>query len=265
MLLRTLLALFLTLTYALYADDWQGGSYARHSSVQQTQGEKAIDSMHLKLDDCVLDVGCGDGKLLAKIKELAPIGNIIGIDPSESMLSYAQNEFPNINFFKAKAEDFKLEERFDHIFSCCAMHWVKDQKIALDNIYTHLKPNGKFHCVVASSKEGLAFHKALKETLEVFKEDFVGYENPLYTPDLETHRKLLTQAGFHIDSIHYDYYQVDYQDQNELKNWIQQWLPEAKYLSEDKQKPFFDELMSRYQDGSHWGEYFISIKASKLD
>lgn len=255
--------LFLAWGGVIFPDDWNGADYAQYSSVQTSHAEKLLKNLNLQPNDWILDLGCGDGKITAQLAKQLPQGHVIGLDPSDSMLEKAINSFPNLCFIHGRAEDFSFESRFDHILAIHVMHWVKDQKTALANIYKHLKPNGQIHFILSPSKEGLPFYNALQKTLSSYAEDFIGFENPQQVFDIETYRKLLVDAGFHIDALHYVYHESVHEDRLALQSWIQQWLPYGKHLSEPKKSAFFEELMNHYPDQTRWGEYVLIIQATK--
>lgn len=255
--------LFLAWAGVIFPDDWNGTEYTRYSSVQISHAERLLNGLKLQPNDWILDLGCGDGKVTALLAEHVSKGHVVGIDPSDSMLEKAKSSFPYLCFLNGKAEDFSIEARFDHIIAIHVMHWIKDQRTALKNIYNHLKPKGQIHFILAPSKEGLPFYNALQKTLQSYAQDFVGFENPQQVFDIETYRKLLVEAGFHIDALHYVYHESIHEGRLALQSWIQQWLPHGKYLSEPKKTAFFNELMDRYPDPTHWGEYVLIIEATK--
>jgi len=278
---------FLTFSLLLFtfcnlaaADYWNGSDYAQNSSVQQSHGQRLFSSLSLKGNEKILDVGCGDGKLTVHLAERVPQGLVIGIDPSDSMLFKAQSLkqasiFPNLFFFKGWAENFSFAERFDHIIAIHVMHWIKNQEIALSNIYSHLKPGGQVHLILAPSKEGLPFYRALQKTVLGWKQDFENFDNPQKVFDMETYRKYLIQVGFHIDAIHYVYHESVHENKDKLKAWIQQWLPHGKHLPIAKQSTFFETLMDHYlaeigldsQSSApvRWGEYVLIVEATKRE
>lgn len=262
-----------------FADVWNGADYAKNSSVQLSHGERLLSHLALNGDERILDVGCGDGKITALLAQKAFNGVVIGIDPSFSMLAkardfYCQNDFPNLSFYEGSAETFKGEEPFDHIVAIHVMHWIKDQEKALKNIYALLKSGGKAHLILAPTKEGLPFDLALKRTLKTWESDFVDFENPQQVFDMETYRKMLIQAGFHVRSIHYIYHETVHENKEKLRDWIKQWLPYGKYLSFSKQTLFLNELMHHYlleiqapvdtKESVPWGEYVLIIEAEKV-
>ncbi len=268
-----LLILGLIFTSApLLSLEWDGKEYSQNSSVQLSHAEIMLKNINLNGDEKVLDIGCGDGKITALLAQRVPNGTVIGIDPSPSMLTKAcelqkENAFPNLKFYQDSVEKFSFKEKFDHITAIHVMHWLEKQETALKNIYDHLKPGGQIHFILAPSKEGLPFHQALEKTVLEWDENFKEFVNPQKAFDMETYRKLVVDAGFHIRAIHYVYHESIHENREKLKLWIKQWLPHHKHLPECKQIAFLDELMDNYMgeagDPVCWGEYVLIVEATR--
>lgn len=265
----------LSLRTLIFADEWSGESYQHNSTVQLSQGERLLKVLTLKGDEDILDIGCGNGVLTSSLAKRIPKGSIIGIDPSESMLSKArENIYHNLIFYQGSAETYQFNRRFDHIFATYVMHWIENQEIALKNIYNHLKPDGKVHLIISASKQGLPFHRALLKTIENWEEDFEGFVNSQREYDLETYRKLMVNSGLHIDAFHYVYDESTHENIGKLKAWVKEWLPHGKYLPEEKRESFFDELFDNYlveagyplptTGAIKWGEYTLIVHGRKL-
>ncbi len=260
------------------ADPWQGTDYAKNSSVQLSHAERFLMHLSLQGDEQILDIGCGDGKITALFAQKVPHGLVVGIDPSASMLAKAeeirkQQDLPNLLFYEQSAESFSFNEQFDHIIAIHVMHWIKDQKQALKNMYAHLKPQGHIHFILAPSKEGLPFDRALQKTVLAWGENFNGFVNSQQVFDMETYRKFMVDAGFHIKAIHYVYHESIHENKDKLKTWVKQWLPHGKFLPAAKQDAFLTELTHHYlnemgisqetSDPVLWGEYVLIVEASK--
>ncbi|MBA3816772.1 MAG: methyltransferase domain-containing protein [Parachlamydiaceae bacterium] len=271
---------FLIFSNPLIADDWNGVDYAQNSSVQLSHAARLLNSLSLKGDEGILDIGCGDGKITALLAKKVTHGFVLGIDPSDSMLSKAEitrqeNDLFNLTFQKGAAENFSLVQRFDHIIAIHVMHWVKDQEKALENIHTHLKPNGHIHLILSPSKEGLPFYLALQKTLPNWALDFADFINPQYAFDMETYRTLMVKADFQIEAIHYLFHESKHENKERLTAWIKQWQPHAKHLPIHKQTDFLNELINNYllEIGLHpetlesikWGEYVLIVQAKKAN
>ncbi len=268
--------LFFCLSIGLFSDQWSGTDYAKNSSVQLSHAEHLLSKLSLQGDESILDIGCGDGKITALLANKVPFGKVVGIDPSSSMLKKAKDTYEenHLTFYEGSAENFFLDEQFDHVVAIHVMHWIKEQKIALQNICRHIKPQGHIHLVLAPSKEGLPFYKALLKMVDIWKEDFIGFINPQQVFDMETYRKLMIEAGFHVEAIHYLHHESIHENKKKLQAWIEQWLPHGKYLPEEKRSLFFTELLRNYLlemqaspdtvDKVSWSEYVLIVEGKKI-
>lgn len=267
--------------YSIEASDtWYGKNYAHNSSVQRCHDDYLLSHLQLKGNESILDVGCGTGAWACRLAQMLPSGHIVGIDPSSSMLNQAYStlstypHITNLSLMTACAETFSLNEQFDHITALYVMHWIEKQAQALKNMYTHLKQGGHIHLILAPSKEGLPFYKALQKTLSRWNDPFKDFVNPQQAFDIETYRKLLIEAGFHIEELHYVYHNSVHSNIDALEQWIKQWLPYGKYLPEDQRDSFFKDLMQQYlietgissetKEPLTWGEYVLIVHATKL-
>lgn len=92
-----------------------------------------------------LDVGCGSGDLTAHIAKRAQ--KVVGIDPSASMINFAEgyfeNQQSNLAFVQADALSFRYSELFDFIFSCNAFHLIskKEQPLVLKRLAAMASPS----------------------------------------------------------------------------------------------------------------------------
>jgi len=81
-----------------------------------------------KKDGKVLDLMCGPGQLLSKIKEKRRDLLLTGVDIDKRYIEFALANFPDINFIYANALDWKTEERFDTILITGGVHHVPYEK-----------------------------------------------------------------------------------------------------------------------------------------
>ena len=94
----------------------------------------------------VLDLGCGNGRLLKVLQESGKKFDYLGLDFAENLIAEARKQFPDFSFQTADMESLKLEpESFDMIFLIASFHHLdtkKKRKEVLKNIYQALKPGG---------------------------------------------------------------------------------------------------------------------------
>ena len=97
----------------------------------------------------ILDVGCGNGRLLSFLKKQGGYNiDYTGIDFSEGLLAEAKKKYSNEKFICMDMRDIekKLEGKFDAIFSIASFHHLesfKDRVEVLESFRSHLKPGGK--------------------------------------------------------------------------------------------------------------------------
>lgn len=63
--------------------------YARHSSLQEAMAAEALKRLEFNGDERVLDIGCGDGRLSARIADRLADGSVLGVDASADMIAFA--------------------------------------------------------------------------------------------------------------------------------------------------------------------------------
>ena len=92
----------------------------------------------------VLDLMCGTGFLLNKIKTERPDLALYGIDSNEDFISFAKKNYPNIEFSVKDVFNIVEDFKFDTIICTGGTHHLKDEmKLSFLNlIKKSLNPNG---------------------------------------------------------------------------------------------------------------------------
>ena len=129
------------------ADAWDAARYARHSSLQEQMAAQVLALVHLDGRERVLDIGCGDGRISARIAaERVPRGTVFGVDASTDMIAFAQREHAavgNLKFAVADAARLPFEGNFDAAVSFNALHWLHELSAAFRGIKAALVPGGR--------------------------------------------------------------------------------------------------------------------------
>jgi SAM-dependent methyltransferase len=116
----------------------------------RVEGEAVILELLPQKVRRVLDLGTGDGRLLALVKLARPMAIGVGLDFSPTMLEKARSRFAddkNITIFDHDINDYLPDMGiFDVILSSFAIHHVSDKrKLTLyREIYEMLEPGGLF-------------------------------------------------------------------------------------------------------------------------
>ena len=114
-------------------ENWKGwGEYYRRRIAQ-------VYKFNIPTDMEVLEIGCGNGDLLASLK----IKGGVGIDISPKMVSLAKKNHPDLDFTCMDATDFELKKKFDIATISDTVNDVWDVQAAFEQVYKHLKPHGR--------------------------------------------------------------------------------------------------------------------------
>jgi trans-aconitate methyltransferase len=117
--------------------------YSRDSSAQRAAADLLLALAPVGPSDDVLDVGCGTGALLARIRPLTS-GRLVGVDPSAGMLAAARRDLPaSVALERLAAEDLPYLEAFDLALSNSALQWFHDVPRALAGIRRALRAGGR--------------------------------------------------------------------------------------------------------------------------
>jgi SAM-dependent methyltransferase len=177
-------------------NSWNPKKYNEHTAFVSQLAMPVVDLLAPKSGEQILDVGCGDGTLALEIEKRG--AKVIGIDMSKEMV-----DATNVNGIEAyvgTVTDLPHSNRFDAIFSNAMLHWVKESRVAVQNIAKVLKRGGRF--VAEFGGEGNAYRlvKAMEEVFAKHKE-FGDFDNPWYFPSIQEYSDLLNSEGLRVEYI----------------------------------------------------------------
>jgi trans-aconitate 2-methyltransferase len=242
-------------------NDVQVKNYNEKPSNHQEEILKIIESGVFRDSKKVLDVGCGDGKLTAFFASNLPHAHIVGCDVSPSMIEYALGHYvgPNLNFIVKNAENLDFEDQFDTVVSFNCLHWIKNQKRAIEQISNILKPNGKIFLVATPNSSNNDFKTICRDIILSFRWIFyfIGFQS-VHSFHTETeYGEILTSCGFLIDKIETKQTEMVFRDENELEPFLKAVLTPLQHLNPIYHSAFLadfyqglDRLGRIYPDGS---------------
>ncbi len=102
---------------------------------------------YIKKGDMILDVGCGDGYIMDKIK----VKPKSGIDISLEMVKLNRNK--NVRCADAESLPFE-DESFDVVYSVDLLEHVPNPKKAIKEAYRVLRPNGRIIAITPNGDIG---------------------------------------------------------------------------------------------------------------
>lgn len=104
-----------------------------------------LERVQIPADGQVLDVACGNGRLLAMLAEKHRFSGF-GVDLSDGMVENAARLNPGMEFRQAGCDALPFEnERFDVLTVCAAYHHFPDVAAFAKEAYRVLKPNGRLY------------------------------------------------------------------------------------------------------------------------
>ena len=99
----------------------------------------------LKEHDRILDVGCGNGRLLKMIMNKVKV-EAYGIDVSEEMIKAAREDNHEITYGVSEADKTPFEDSFFNVITvCCAFHHFVNPEAFLREAHRILRPQGKIY------------------------------------------------------------------------------------------------------------------------
>lgn len=200
---------------------WDADAYNRNFSFVPEYGEGVVELLAPAPGMTVLDVGCGDGALTAKIA--ATGARVTGLDSSAGMLELARQQHPELELCLADATDFSLDVPVDAAFSNAALHWIPQdlQPAALCCIARSLKPGGRFVAELGGRGNTHAIHQALRHA---FSEQGLAYSSPFYFPSIGEYTPLLEAAGFRVTYATLFDRPTRLNGENGMADWIRMFI-----------------------------------------
>lgn len=233
--------------FAPLLEDIDAQFYKDHSKIQYKLAQTPLNDYPFIGDESILDVGCGDGKITAYISQRIPEGNILGIDKSPSMIALAQETFPrdgypNMTFDAQDACTFTFNTSFDLITSFSCLHWIKNQKLALENIQKHLRPLGK--SIIVTFPRCVTFWDTIDAvaTKRKWKKYFIHDPKPYCFLDESKYTELLHLVGFKILLIETTSHVTKFVGKKGFEDYVRGWLPLLRYLPREHHQEFLDEI-----------------------
>ena len=143
----------------------------------------------VKNGDRVLDVGTGTGSLAAAVEASMPASEIVGVDPSEGFIAYAQKNTKStrVHFEVGDAQVLKFNDAsFDDALALLVMNFVPDHNKAIAEMRRVTRPQGIVSACVWDYDAGM-------QMLRFFWDEAVAFD-PSIEPKDERHMKLSHQG-----------------------------------------------------------------------
>lgn len=177
--------------------DWQAERYATHAGFVAELGLPVVELLAPRPGERILDLGCGDGVLTARLAALGCA--VVGVDAGPDMVRGACARGVDARLMDGHALTF--EQEFDAVFSNAALHWMRaDPDAVIAGVARAVRPGGRFVGEMGGHGNVAAITVALTAALNRRGMDGAA-AIPWYFPGADEYRRRLEQRGFVVTSI----------------------------------------------------------------
>lgn len=244
-------------------------------------GLKLLDTIKLKKDMNVIDIGCGLGFPLIEIAER--LGNsckVFGIDPWERALERVRLKMKiyrikNVELINGYAENMPFEnDFFDLIVSNNGINNVNDMTQTIKECYRVCKPNAQMTVTLNLDETMIEFYTVFQETLEENKlpKAIRKMKDQIYLKrkPLDEIKTIFEDSGFYIKNIHNDLFKLRFVDGTTLLNHylIRFWFLDSwkSILNDDDLIRIFDKVEFKLnKEAERIGEIVLTIPFVTID
>lgn len=235
--------------------EWDASDYNRISTLQRVLAEEHLALVKLQGNERVLDIGCGDGKVTAELAARVPRGAVLGIDPSQRMIEFAQGHFgpdqtPNLRFEVGDARTLAFREEFDLVVSFNALHWAREHDQVLRGIRQALKPGGRAVLEFVPGGDPNALELCMEDVRQRprWAKHFTGFANPMHHFLPAESRKLAEEAGLIVNRLLVEHGLWDFGGRQAFAGFVHGTLVAwVQRVPEAEQGAFIDEVLDLYR------------------
>jgi trans-aconitate 2-methyltransferase len=230
--------------------EFDGRKYEKASAHQKEWGKRLIAELSLRGNERILDLGCGNGKLTAKLAELVSEGGVLGIDASCGMIEVAQKyQKENLSFMLLDIDSLDFEDEFDVVFSNATVHWVKDHNELLKKVFRSLRNDGVVRFNFAGAGNCSNLFAVVKEAIKKprYTKYFSGFVWPWFMPTADEYETIARQFPFQNVRIWTENADRYFPDSQTMTKWIDQpsLVPFLKCIDEIDKQSFRDFVVQR--------------------
>jgi trans-aconitate methyltransferase len=175
------------------SQSWDPERYARNARFVSDLGTPVLELLAPRAGERILDIGCGDGVLTARIEEAG--ASVVGVDSSPAQVEAARRL--GLDARVLSGERLDLDGEFDAVFSNAALHWMKRADDVIAGVWSALRPGGRFVGEMGGHRCVQTIVDALLEALR--RRQIDGWKlYPWYFATAADYRARLEARGFDV-------------------------------------------------------------------
>ncbi len=175
---------------------WDPDRYARNARFVSDLGMPVLELLAAQPGERILDLGCGDGALTAKL--VATGCEVTGVDASEPQIRGARAL--GLDARVMDGEQLTFSNEFDAVFSNAALHWMRRPDEVIAGVRRALRPHSRF---VAEMGGHRCVEKIRTALVDALNRRGINGEGavPWYFPTVEDYSERLIKGGFIVKYI----------------------------------------------------------------
>jgi len=175
---------------------WSAERYAATANFVPSFGAPVVELLAPQPGERILDLGCGDWVLTAKIAAAGAI--VVAVDAAPDMVAAAKAK--GLDARVVPGQGLAFEREFDAVFSNAALHWMHPPEAVLAGVARALKPGGRFVAEMGGHNNTAAIQVAFRAVLAKRGIEALALM-PWYFPSAAAYRAKLEAAGFRVEEI----------------------------------------------------------------
>jgi trans-aconitate 2-methyltransferase len=198
----------------------------------------------------VIDLGCGTGELTARLADMLPESDVLGIDSSPEMLAKAGSlARPGLRFERSSVQEAAGE--WDLVFSHAVIHWVDNHESLVPRLFSLVAPGGQI-AVQQPSNFMHPTHLLIDEVASEapFAAALDGWRRSWPLLGIERYAELLYAAGATDISVFEKAYPHVLDDADALADWMSgtALVPYFERLPDELHEPYMSRYRARLRD-----------------
>lgn len=252
---KYLIFLFFSVTFVhlmanAMEDSWDPSLYRESSHMQKRWAKEILESIDVQPPKTILDVGSGDGDITVKIAEQFPDASVFGLDLSEKMVNYANQQHfkqENLKFIIGDAIKLPFHDQFNIVTSFNTIHRLTEPSIAINGIFKSLKSGGIF--IAAFPVNGSPIMSEAIEIVdskEEWKKYFTVTDRKKYALSDKICQQWLIEAGFTVVKARTKWEDEIFESREKFRDLLRATFSHRASLPQEKEVKFFEEVVDEY-------------------